>query len=383
MSFLFDSAYPSVNPADTEAVRLGASRIRALQDMLQQYLSLLFTNSGSAPTVSPAFGSNVIPGSAIANNGVTATQIANNTVGSQQLAQAAFGNGLIMSTTTSPVAVNADGVTLGFDSSSPPKLQVIGTPAAASAVVSGASNLILQTTGTATITIAADEVVLKNSSGIPFLARSVSVTANSALGVALNGLETNSALTANTWYYIWLISNGTAVACVLEDGSAVQNSGGTGVLPLGPNLSWSSFNGYTYKGLVGVVRTDASSHFLPFWQAGREIFIDETYVFQSMTGTTSYSQIPVATVGVIVPPNAKVIKGQAGNQSGNSGTIAVAGNSSGLGASYAVAATTGQTIDGFALACSWYIPLPTAQTFYVKMSNTQSNYSVGLTGYNI
>lgn len=111
-------------------------------------------------------------------------------------------------------------------------------------------NLIIIDASTSTVDIDADEIELADTNNLPFLAKSVNLTANlSSSGV--NGLDTGSE-TASTLYFLWVIYNGTTVASLLSISSTA------------PTLP----SGYTHKGLVGAIFNNSGSDFDNFLQTG-------------------------------------------------------------------------------------------------------------------
>jgi hypothetical protein len=186
------------------------------------------------------------------------------------------------------------------------------------AVVAACRSLIIQSNTAAPDSkadLTADEVVLKTSDGQSILHSTVSLTIDAALGVALNGFETGATERVSTWYYVWLISNGTTIAAVLEDAGA-----GPGALPTGPDLSNGAFAGYVYKALVGQIRNNAASNFIRFVQFDREVWITEipvlaasdkgsadTWALLDDTGAADLNAFMTA-----VPPNAKLCHGFVG-----------------------------------------------------------------------
>ncbi len=146
------------------------------------------------------------------------------------------------------------------------------------AVAASVRNLIVEpdpTNRTYQVNVTADEVVLKTSNGLPMLATSVSLTVDVSLGVALNGLETGATRTTDTWYYLWLISDGTNVRGVLESAGT-----GDGAVPGGPDLSNAAFSGYIYKALIGSVRLNATGagEIVQFVQRDRQVWIVEQVI---------------------------------------------------------------------------------------------------------
>lgn len=252
---------------------------------------------------------------------------------------------------------------------------------AQSPVVSGARNLVVAYATASTVTVAADEVTLKTAAHLPLTVHGVSLTVDISAGVALNGLETGGTETASHWYHIWLISDGTTVKGVLEDAGATGGSA-----PTAPDLSGGAFTGYTYMAYVGSVRNDGSSNFVTFYQVDRKVWVNETAIFASKAGATSYTAVSGADLTAIqglVPPNARTLTGSMGlNGSGGAGTsrlMQLAGNSSGLGAVQAAGLfnTADQVLAGFE------VPLVTAQTPYYKMGSTGAYYGLYVSGYTI
>jgi hypothetical protein len=262
-------------------------------------------------------------------------------------------------------------------------------------VVAGVRNLIAQnSTGTpnSQVDITADEVVLKTSDGKPILHTSVSLTANIALGVALNGLETGATEAASTWYYLWLISDGTNLRCVLEDAGA-----GDGAAPGGPDLSNAAFTGYIYTALIGQIRNDSGSNFIPFVQFDRAVWITEKTVlvgkapavndtWEILAGTdlTSFREA--------VPPTARSCGGFTGteNTTDDPNTMLAACTPAGALASTIIGpqlinlSARGVTYNSFGAACPFdNLPVRGAasRNFQWKSRLTTLTVSLSISGY--
>ncbi len=82
-------------------------------------------------------------------------------------------------------------------------------------------------------------------------------------------------LAASTWYYIWVIYNGTAPAGLASLANGINTN------PLNPILP----SGFTQIRLVGVAVTDTSAHFRVFVQQGNH-FVYDTFQ-QVTTGTVA------------------------------------------------------------------------------------------------
>jgi hypothetical protein len=150
-----------------------------------------------------------------------------------------------------------------------------GMLAALAGVIAASRNLVAQNNGAAPaskVTVTADEVLLKNSSGNPHLASGVNVTADITVSGA-NGLDTGSEA-VSTWYYIWVIAktDGT-LGALLSTATAI----GSLTLP----------SGYVYAALVGQVYNSSSKDFLAFYQQDREIFVNDTMALYNRAAVTA------------------------------------------------------------------------------------------------
>ena len=103
------------------------------------------------------------------------------------------------------------------------------------------------------VDVDADAIILEDSSNEFYQALDVNLTVDiTASGV--NGLDTGSEA-SDTWYYVWVIYDGTTVAGLLSTSATA---------PTMPS-------GYTYKKLVTSVRNDSSSDFIQYSQEGNYI----------------------------------------------------------------------------------------------------------------
>ncbi|MBF0237976.1 MAG: hypothetical protein HQM12_09745 [SAR324 cluster bacterium] len=134
------------------------------------------------------------------------------------------------------------------------------------------------------ITITADALTLVNSNGIGYVAASVSTNADITSSGA-GGLDTGSEA-ANTWYYIWVISNGTTTTGLLSTSAA------------SPTMP----SGYSFKRLVGAV-ANSGTDFIPFYQAGNYVQITATNSPTISSGFTSQSYTVLnLSSGMFSPP---------------------------------------------------------------------------------
>jgi hypothetical protein len=145
-------------------------------------------------------------------------------------------------------------------------------------------NLQASATGTsATVTLSADAVVLENASSQLKTFRSVSLSiAGTATGA--NGLDTGT-LAGSTWYYVWGIGKADGTVAGLLSTSATA-----------PTLP----SGYTYKALLGSIRTDGTGNKYPlsFIQYGRFIH----YKVASTSNVTSFPMIANGVQGSVTTP---------------------------------------------------------------------------------
>lgn len=238
-------------------------------------------------------------------------------------------------------------------------------------IIASGRNIVLENnaaTPDSQLNIAADEVVLRNTENIDYLARSVNVTVNIAATAGnANALDTGSE-TLSTWYYVWLIYNPTTAVV----------SGLLSLSSTGPTMPTD----YTYKALVGVVRNDASSNFLRFYQTERRTFLPPQLIFTARAaGTADVWEILGATPADLtnfraaVPPIAKMCYGIMGAtateasigvamvNSDGSVSSAVAG-AAGLGATYSIIQPQGNVWEGYQCASAFTVGVRGGATNY-------------------
>jgi hypothetical protein len=141
---------------------------------------------------------------------------------------------------------------------------------------------------TAQITITADELVVKDTSGNAYLLSTVSVSP-AITGSGANGLDTG-AEAGNTWYYGWVIYNpSTQTVAGLLSTSATA--------PTMPS-------GYTAKALVTAVRNGASD-FVAYRQYGNEAYF---VAYQTILSAGTAETETAVTTSAAVPPIALAMK---------------------------------------------------------------------------
>jgi hypothetical protein len=119
----------------------------------------------------------------------------------------------------------------------------------------GARNLLASqfAAGNSTIAVTADACVMVNSAGVGIRAAGMSATPTLASAGAVNQLDTGT-VAAATWYALYAISNGST------SGFLFSTSFTAPTMP----------SGYTFKALVGAVKTDYSNFVVPYVQRGSE-----------------------------------------------------------------------------------------------------------------
>lgn len=160
------------------------------------------------------------------------------------------------------------------------------------------SNLKASATGTnATVTVTANSICLKNASNEQVVLNEVSVAPSLAASGA-NGIDTGTSA-INTWYYLWVIWNGTTVAGLLSLSST------------SPTMP----SGYTHKARVGAVRSDSTANKYPlsFYQLGDLVQIDKqegTNVAAMITPASGTTAGVMTTVSMssFIPPTAKAAR---------------------------------------------------------------------------
>ena len=146
------------------------------------------------------------------------------------------------------------------------------------------------------VDLTADEVVVRATSGQAKVLSTVSLTVDITASGA-NGLDTG-AEAGSTWYYLWVIWNGTTTAGLLSASSTA---------PTMPS-------GYTHKALVGAVRNDGSSNFVALRQHDRRVWTTEQVVLAAKAPAVNdtweiLAGADLTALRAAVPPIARSISG--------------------------------------------------------------------------
>jgi len=159
-------------------------------------------------------------------------------------------------------------------------------------------NLKIEVTSNIAATITADAITLIDSSSQATMVTGVDLALDTSASGA-NGLDTGS-IAASTWYYTYVIYNGSTVASLMSLDSSV------------PTLP----SGYTYYIRVGAVLTNASGYLYRTIQYGNKVqyIVDGTIltgiraIVSGAVGSTSTPTYVATSVSSYVPTTASSVK---------------------------------------------------------------------------
>lgn len=227
--------------------------------------------------------------------------------------------------------------------------------------------LKVKRTTSARVTIQADEIAVKDSSGNVAILSTVSTYADMGTSGAL-GLDTG-AEASNTWYYIWLIYNATSGT----PAGLFSTSATSPTLP----------TGYTYKARLGIVRNDGSSDFVKFSQAGRKIWTEAKLAYGPaasptvVTVTVLNDYIPAlatevfGVIGITENFDLQVVMYDDGNTDG-----VQCFNVQSTGVAY-----TAMSAAGFYASAAFDLPISGTASSVVWSTYQSKNYEIHITGY--
>ena len=266
-------------------------------------------------------------------------------------------------------SINSSGqITLGDSSKGVNKFLMsdsngLGAWSAAHALTGSAVNLILKNSSATQVVVTADELILKDSSSVTYLATSVNVTA-AITGSGANGLDTGSEA-SSTWYYVWVIYNGTTVASLLSTSATA---------PTMPS-------GYTYKARVGSVRNDASSNFVGFYQVGKTTYYDSYISTLSAGSATTFTSVSLSTQVPSIATTVTVLLYCTGDATSNITSTCYAGYDGTNETHYTVARYSSTGPDYSRDSSVSTFPLKTAQTIYYYVGSTYLDLYMYVIGY--
>lgn len=214
-------------------------------------------------------------------------------------------------------------------------------------IIAFSDGLVIQNNAgspTTTVDITAQRVILGTTNGAIFSTFSV-VESIDITVPGLGGLDTiTTPEAASTWYYVWLVSNGSDVSAVFSTSSS------------SPTLPAD----YIYTALLGAIYNDAASDLITIWQTARRTSILETFVQGAGLGPE------LLLIDIAVPPIAKTVFGSARTRTAviDPGTLhTVAGDVNGIGIVTLWLSSDGAaapTNEGF-----FEVPLVTPQSVYI------------------
>ena len=192
-------------------------------------------------------------------------------------------------------------------------------------------------------------ILLNNFSGTMYLTGSIGV----------NGLDAGGVV-ASTWYWIWLISDGTT----------------PGLLASTSNTSPTLPSGYKYQALIGIVKTDASNNTYAFMQSGQ----DWDYIAPSQqlvtSASTGGSWTQYSLTNFLPPALATRVKGTLWNNNNTINAAVAPINPGTFGKSYSwVQGGSNGGADDFAL--QYDLPLVTQSIWYASNSGNNSLFITG------
>lgn len=216
------------------------------------------------------------------------------------------------------------------------------------------------------VDVDADEIILQSASTNTYWyedpqyrrVASVNLTIDLAASGA-NGLDTGTEA-ATTWYFIWVIDNGTTTAGLLSTASTIGS------------LTFPS--GYTYAALVGAIYNGASD-FITISQKDNRVVIANT-AYGGAGSDTDYTAVDGSA---IYPSTARRIMGSlavTGTTDGSTYYIYVASTSAGLGqvgVGGTVAANSGVIAGSFSLPI---VNAPSTGLYYKVTSGSTGTIAV-------
>lgn len=246
-----------------------------------------------------------------------------------------------------------------------------------------ATGLSLQSTSSSLLNISADGLVLGGNDGTLIFASNIVLTSVNIAASGLGGLDTGTEA-ASVWYAIWVVSNGPTIGALLSLSTTAPT------MPAG----------YRYKALVGFVRNDASSNFVPFYKTGSRVHQTPQVLFDSKGPATpgTFEVVSIAAGGgtvlaSMIPPGAKVVVGNVAWLTGSGADIVgFAATAASLGQSWiahqfafntgllSVAPGATTTLYG---PMGFRCPVLTPQEFYWTALLSTANKRMEITGYEL
>lgn len=172
------------------------------------------------------------------------------------------------------------------------------------------------------------------------------------------GLDTGS-LAASTWYYIWLIGDGTNIYALLSKGMFWTFVNKTYVYP------------YTYARLVGCALTDANANFINFHQFGNDFLFDAPQAL-ILAAEASYTE---CTTNLLPPIAVKAFFRSYFMSSSGLATFLFSADGA---TDYHIMYSQSGDMGG---GTQFELPLLTSSSFWYKNSNISGTPSVNVRGF--
>jgi hypothetical protein len=183
-----------------------------------------------------------------------------------------------------------------------------------------------------------------------------------------NGLDTG-AEAASTWYYVWLISDGSTMAGLLSTSAATPTMPG----------------GYVYKTLVGASYNDATSNLRSIYQRGNRVYFLAPNATLSATSNTNFASANSALVDE-VPPMAETLFGRIicnPNASTGNGSCVLSFDGVGTHCLARALLSAPSYVDYVIDNNHCDLPLMTAQTLWYKNTAGSLDLSFNVYGYTL
>jgi len=219
------------------------------------------------------------------------------------------------------------------------------------------------------IDVTCDEAILQDANGLGIKVTNISLTITgdldqSATGPTPNGRDdSNTDKSASTWYYIWLISDGSNVAGLLSTS------------PTNPNLP----SGYSYKLLLDAIYNNSAGNFISIVKYGSTTYRNSVQALGD-GNQTSYTAVPLTS---LVPPIAKevLLRTYVYSTTSSNAWGYIAADANGLG-QVLVGGAAGGTTSSYSGDSVEQI-LKEQQKIYYKVASTNDYININVAGWRV
>lgn len=184
----------------------------------------------------------------------------------------------------------------------------------------------------------------------------------------------------NTWYYIYLLTDGVTVTAVISDDPAT------------PDLTLSG--GMTHWGLISMFRNDAAGNIVEYMQRGRHFYtVPVMWGDKISSGTALAAVVPSVALTTIIPPNVKKISGTiGGTATAPAATVArsmvIASTASGVAKQFVASRENASAMENFKYDAGSFYNLPIAdpnapQVFWRSNLNSANQRRIEIFHYEI